>query len=188
MAEQRADARRNRERILEVAHTVVTEQGTDASLRDVARRAGIGLGTLYRHFATREALLEALVGARFTRLGNRAAELGAQEPPGVALETWLREFVAGAGAYRGLSSALMATQTDPQSPLHVSCDAMRAAVATLLAGAQRAGHVRPDVDGADVFALVSALSWVVEQAPAVAERRDHLFRLVMDGLLITSVR
>jgi hypothetical protein len=134
----------------------------------------------------RDALLEALVGARFTRLGDRAAELGEQQPPGVALETWLREFVAGAGAYRGLSAALMATQDDPRSALHVSCDAMRAAVAALVTAAQGAGRIRPDVDGTDVFALVNALSWVAEQAPSLAARRDHLFELVMDGLRISS--
>jgi AcrR family transcriptional regulator len=179
---QRADAQRNRERILAVARVVIEEKGTEASLRDVARRAEVGLGTLYRHFPTREALLEALLGQRFDGLAERAEALAADAAPHDALMAWLREFVAGAGAYRGLAASMMATINDEQSPLHASCLGMRQAAARLLQRAQADGSIRADVDGTDLFALVNAVSWMTDQAPSLASRGDHLFTLVMDGL------
>ncbi|WP_035864150.1 TetR/AcrR family transcriptional regulator [Kitasatospora cheerisanensis] len=180
----RADALRNRDRLLETAAEVVAEQGAQASLRDVARRAGVGLGTLYRHFPNREALLEALLGRRFGQLAERAQELAGGGDPDAALTGWLREFCQGAGAYQGLPETLMATLRDPASPLHASCTAMREAGAGLLAAAQRAGRIRPDVTGTDLFALANAVSWIADQAPSLAGRREHLFRLVMDGLRV----
>ncbi|BAJ29508.1 MULTISPECIES: TetR/AcrR family transcriptional regulator [Kitasatospora] len=179
----RADARRNRERLLEVGAHLLAEQGAGASLRDVARRAGVGLGTLYRHFPTREALLEALLARRFGQLTELGGELAAAGgDPEAALVDWLREFCAGAGAYQGLPEALVATLRDPASPLHASCAAMREAGGGLLAAAQRTGRIRADVTGTDLFALVSAVSWIGGQAPALAERREHLFGVVVDGL------
>ncbi|MFJ1757793.1 TetR/AcrR family transcriptional regulator [Kitasatospora sp. NPDC088134] len=178
----RADARRNRDRLLEAAAQVVAEQGAQASLRDVARRAEVGLGTLYRHFPNREALLEALLGRRFEQLAERAREFERQAEPEQALVDWLREFSAGAAAHQGLPETLMATLHDPASPLHASCTAMREAGAGLLAAAQRAGRIRPDVTGADLFALANAVGWMSGLAPALAERREHLFALVVDGL------
>ncbi|MFC9293831.1 TetR/AcrR family transcriptional regulator [Streptomyces sp. NPDC057011] len=178
----RTDAQRNRDRILEVAAEAVAAQGTLASLRDIARRAGIGLGTLYRHFPKRDALLEALLHQRFIQLAERADALAATAPPEQALGEWLYEFTLGAGAYQGLPATLMATLNDPQSPLHDSCLAMRQAGGRLLDAAQRTGSIRPDVAPIDLFALANALSWIADQAPTLAERREHLFRLVMDGL------
>jgi AcrR family transcriptional regulator len=182
MASQRADARRNYERILEVAGTVVAEQGTQASLREVARRAGVGLGTLYRHFPTREALLEVLLRQRFDGLAEAARSLEDSQEPGAALERWLRQFLAGSTTYSGLAASMMATLEDQDSPLYVSCHAMRAAVARLLTRAQDAGHIRSDVDRTDLFALVSAIGWLSDQTPVMADRADHLFGLIMDAL------
>ncbi|QKW20430.1 helix-turn-helix transcriptional regulator [Kitasatospora sp. NA04385] len=185
----RADARRNRDRLLEIGAQVLAEQGARASLRDVARRAEVGLGTLYRHFPSREALLEALLAQRFDQLAARASELaesGADREGGADpvadLVDWLREFCAGAGAYQGLPEALLATLRDPASPLHASCAAMREAGGGLLAAAQRAGRIRADVTGTDLFALANAVSWAAGQAPALAERQERLFEVVVDGL------
>ncbi|MER6000182.1 helix-turn-helix domain-containing protein [Nonomuraea angiospora] len=184
--ELRADARRNRERILAVARVVVEEQGTEASLRDIARRAQVGLGTLYRHFPTREALLEALLRQSFDRLAARAQALGESEAPYEALVAFLEDLIGGAAAYRGLAASMMATINDEESPLHASCAAMRSAAGHLLERAQAAGRIRADVDGTDVFALANALSWITDQAPSLASRRDHLFALVMSGLTARS--
>ncbi|GLW26335.1 TetR/AcrR family transcriptional regulator [Microbispora triticiradicis] len=185
--QQRADARRNHGRILEVARIVVEEQGTQASLRDIARRAEVGMGTLYRHFPTREALLEALLRQRFDHLAARAGELAGGGDPHAALLEWLREFVDGAAAYRGLSASMMTTIGDESSPLHASCAAMREAAGRLLRRAQDDGRIRPDVTRIDLFALVNAVGWIAEQAPSLAARRDHLFSLVMDGLAAGGV-
>ncbi|KQV18608.1 MULTISPECIES: TetR/AcrR family transcriptional regulator [unclassified Kitasatospora] len=180
---QRADAQRNRERILGAAREVVGEEGTQASLRDVARRAGVGLGTLYRHFPTRDALLETLLRTGFDHLTELAAAPPAAElPPERVLADWLGEFTLRAGAFRGLPASLMATLDDPESALHASCVTMREAGGRLLRAAQEAGRIRPDVDPIDLFALVNALSWIADQAPSIAARREHLLTLVMDGL------
>ncbi|HEU5024813.1 MAG TPA: helix-turn-helix domain-containing protein [Spirillospora sp.] len=178
----RADARRNRERILDVAAEVVAEQGTQASLRDIARRAEVGMGTLYRHFATRGELLEALLGGRFDRLAKRAAALRDAHPPAEALAAWLREFATGLAVYRGLAASLVATIEDDTTALHASCGRMRAAGADLLRRAQESGDVRTDVDETDVFALLGAVGSIADTAPSLAARRDHLLELVMDGL------
>lgn len=175
----RADARRNYERLLEAAEAVVAEQGTQASLREVARRAEVGLGTLYRHFPTRDDLLEALLRHRFDGLAAAAREL-ADRPPDEALEEWLRRFLAGSTTYSGLAQSLMTT--DEGSPLYASCVAMREAAGQLLTRAQEAGHVRSDVDRLDLFGLVSALGWLADQAPVMAGRTDHLFGLIMDAV------
>lgn len=186
---RRADARRNRERILEAAREVIGEQGTDASLRDVARRADVGLGTLYRHFPTRDTLLEALLRTGFGSLAAQADALaGTDLPPERALADWLGAFIGWAGTFRGLPASLTATLADPESALHASCLGMREAGGRLLRAAQDAGRIRPDVDGTDLFALVNALSWITGQAPTLAARRDHLLALVLDGLAHPGTR
>lgn len=178
----RADARKNYEQLLSAARAVVTEQGVDASLRDVARRAEVGLGTLYRHFPTREALLEALLRTSFDALTTRADILEASLPPAKALTTWLRETVDIAREYRGVLATMAAAIADPASPLHESCVTMRASGTRLLQAAQAAGTARADMDGADLFALVGALAWLGDQ-PAFAPRTDHLFTLIAGAIL-----
>lgn len=183
----RADARKNRDHLLAVARDVLTADGADASLRDVARRADVGLGTLYRHFPTREALLEALLRGSFDTLTARAADLGASAPPADALVGWLREAVAVAHAHRGVVAAMVAAIADPESALHASCVTMRAAGTRLLERAQAAGAARPDVDGEDLFALLGALAWLADQ-PALAPRADHLFAVIAGAILTDRVR
>jgi AcrR family transcriptional regulator len=181
----RADARKNYDHLLAVAREVVTEQGADASLRDVARRADVGLGTLYRHFPTREALLEALLRAGFDELTARAGELETSGPPGGALVSWLRDFVACAHNYRGVVTAMMAAIADSESALHASCVMMRAAGTRLLVRAQADGVARTDIDGGDLFALAGALAWLGDQ-PSLAPRASHLFDVVTSAILTTQ--
>ena len=178
----RADARKNYDHLLAVARRVVTEQGADASLRDVARKAGVGLGTLYRHFRTREALLEALLRTSFDALLAKAVELETLSSPGDALVSWLREAVAVAHNHRGVVASMTAAIADPNSALHASCVAMRAAGTRLLARAQAGGMARTDIDGADLFALVGALAWLSDQ-PSLAPRADHLFSVIAGAIL-----
>jgi AcrR family transcriptional regulator len=179
---KRTDAQRNYEQIVAVARVVVAEQGTNASLRDVARRADVGLGTLYRHFPTREALLEVLLRRSFDELADEAHRLEATQPPLEALDAWLRRLVAANTAFRGMAGSMMATLKDDSSPLQAACAAMRASGERLLRRAQADHHVRSDVDGTDVLALAYALAWIGEQAPPLAARTDHLISLVIDAL------
>lgn len=178
----RADARKNYDHLLAVARDLVTEQGANASLRDVARRAEVGLGTLYRHFPTREALLEALLRASFDEMTARASELETSNSPDEALVSWLREAVAVAHNYSGVVALMVAAIEDPDSALHASCVTMRAAGARLLALAQAEGMARSDIDSGDLFALLGALAWLGDQ-PSLAPRADHLFGVIASAIL-----
>lgn len=178
----RADARENYEQLLAAAREVVMEQGANASLRDVARRAGVGLGTLYRHFPSREALLEALLHQSLEEVTARAAALEAASSAREALVAWLHEAVAFTRNYHGVTALLTAALDDPDSALHAACTTVRAAGTRLLTRAQRAGVARPDVDGTELFALIAALGWLGDQA-ALAPRADRLFHLIVGAIL-----
>ncbi|MET7420157.1 helix-turn-helix domain-containing protein [Dactylosporangium sp. NPDC005555] len=178
----RVDARRNHDLLLAAAREAFAEHGTDASLRDIARQAGVGIGTLYRHFPTREALLEALLRSRFDALRDRADELSQAPAPGEALLTWLSELAAGSVTYRGLPESVMTALRDDRSQLHASCAAMRAAGGRLLDRAQAAGEVRGDVTAAQLLALAAGLAWAGEQSADPVAMIRQLLSIAMQGL------
>ncbi|MFB5268635.1 TetR/AcrR family transcriptional regulator [Paenibacillus enshidis] len=178
----RADAKKNYDHILAVASVVVTEHGTDASLREIARRAGVGLGTLYRHFPTREALLEALLRASFDEFTTKARELETANSPADALVSWLRDVVAFTGNYQGVVDVMMEAKEDPESALHASCITMRTAGTRLLTRAQAEGLARTDMDGDDLFSLAAALAWLSNQ-PSSAPRAEYLFSIIAGAIL-----
>ena len=181
----RADAKKNRDHLLEVAGTAIAEQGADVSLRDIARKAEVGLTTLLRHFPTREALLDALLRTSFDELAAKAGELEMSNSPEDALLTWLRDCVACATEFRGVTTLMAAAIEDTESALHDSCVTMRAAGARLLVRAQDAGMARSDLDGTDLFALVAALAWLGDQA-SLAPRANHLFDVVSSAILVKA--
>ena len=183
----RADARKNRDHLLDVAGTAIGAQGVDVSLRDIARRADVGLATLLRHFPTREALLDALLRTSFDELTARAEELEQSASPEDALVTWLRECVAWTTEYRGVTVLMAAAIEDTESALHASCVTLRTAGARLLARAQAAGGARGDLDGTELFALVAMLAWLGDQ-PSLAPRADHLFDVVAGAILTSAGR
>jgi AcrR family transcriptional regulator len=175
----RSDALRNRERLLEAARAVFADQGADASLKSVAARAGLGVGTVYRHFATQDALIEAVLADYFTALQARAEELRGSPEPGQALATWLREFVICLTEYRGLARITMPQLQDSKSALYRSCHQMRGAAAALLADAQHSGTIRADVDINTLLNLANAIALAVEQRP----RQSTLaLSVLIDGL------
>jgi AcrR family transcriptional regulator len=178
----RADAKKNYEHLLEVAREVVAEEGAEASLRDIARRAGVGLGTLYRHFPDRGALLEALLRESFDELTEQAVALERSKSAEDAFLIWVRDCVAFTHAYRGVTEMMMHAIEEPDSALHASCVDLRAAGTRLLTRAQGEGIAREDLDGTELFALIAALAWLGDQ-PAVAPRADHLFDVVADAIL-----
>jgi AcrR family transcriptional regulator len=178
----RVDARRNYERLLASAGEAFAEHGIDTSLRDVARRAGVGIGTLYRHFPTREALLEALLRHRFDALQERADGLLASPSALDALLVWLGELAVGSTTYRGLPESVMGALRDETSQLHASCAAMRAAGGRLLRRAQDAGEARADVTADELLVLAAGLAWAAEQAPKPTGMVDRLLSIAMSGL------
>ncbi|HEY8524992.1 MAG TPA: helix-turn-helix domain-containing protein [Acidimicrobiales bacterium] len=177
----RADARRNRARLLEAAHAVFRERGTDASLDEVARRAGVGAGTLYRHFPTRDDLVEALVRADVDQLAQLSRDLtAAPGDPDAALRTWLLAFVRHAMAFRGLAEALVAA-AGSGTCLDRACHDTEVAAAAVVERARAAGRLRPDASVQDTLNLAAAVAWLAERdddpdAPA------RLLDLVLDGL------
>ncbi|MEV7432564.1 TetR/AcrR family transcriptional regulator [Streptomyces griseoviridis] len=181
----RADAKKNYDQLLAVAGVVLAEEGVGASLRDIARRAGVGLGTMHRHFPTRETLFEALLRSGFDRLAVQAAELESSPSAADALVRWLRDFVACASDYQGVITSMVAAIEDPDSALHASCVGMKAAGARLLARAQAEGTARTDIDGTDLYALAGAIAWVGDQ-PALASRADRLFTVLTGAILTRS--
>ena len=178
----RADARKNYDRLLAVGRDVVTEHGAEASLRDVARKADVGLGTLYRHFPTREALLEALLRTNVDELTAQAADRETSSTPEDALISWLGDSVALTHEYRGVAALLTAAMEDPESALNASCVALHDAGTRALERAHAAGIARTDIDGTDLFALIAALAWLYDQ-PSLAPRADHLFGVISGAVL-----
>ena len=178
----RADARRNHERLLTEARAAFAEHGTDASLEDVARRAGVGIGTLYRHFPNRDALVSAVFEDAVGELLTRSRQLLDAPEPCAALVTWLRETVTHAGEYRGLARSLMAVSADGSSALARCSDPIRQAGGALLARAQQAGSVRADVAIADLLQLTHAIALAAEETPSDPDLADRLLNLTLRGL------
>lgn len=178
----RADARKNYSHILIVARDVLTEHGADASMREIARRADVGLATLLRHFPTREALVEALLCTNLDALTQTADELERSHSPDEALVSWFREWLAFAQSYRGVVALMAAAHTNPDSALYTSCAAVHSASARLLVRAQANGTARTDMNGDDVFALMTALGWAVDQ-PSFAPRANHLLQVITSAIL-----
>jgi AcrR family transcriptional regulator len=184
----RADARRNYERLLAAAAEAFAERGADdVSLEEIARRAGVGIGTLYRHFPTRQALLEAVYRDQVDALGARAAELIQADSPAAALAEWLSALVTFGKAKRSLTTALLEVLDKDSELLSSSRDVLRGATDELLERAQRAGVARTDVRGTDVMRLAHGVSMTADlgQDPDQAER---MLALVLDGLLGTAWR
>ena len=179
----RADARRNYQALVSAASAAFIEHGADdASLEEIARRAGVGIGTLYRHFPTRQALLEAVYRDQVELMCARAQDLLGSAPPGEALLTWLRALVQFGRTKRSLTTALLAT-LDKDSDLLSSCSAMmRQSAAALVTRAQEAGVVRPDADPTDVLRMVHGISMVAQNQPADEGQADRMLGLIMDGL------
>jgi AcrR family transcriptional regulator len=153
----RADARRNRERLLQVAKEAFAEEGVAVPLDDIARRAGLGPGTLYRHFPTKEALFEAVVHDRLRRMVDDARALHEAADAGAALFGFIERLVAEAAPKQDLVDALAGAGVDVRSTMATTGGDLRAEIAELLRRAQVAGDVRADITIADLMALFSGL-------------------------------
>jgi AcrR family transcriptional regulator len=178
---QRADARRNAARILEAAMAEFTARGSDASLEGIARAAGVGIGTLYRHFPTREALVEAVFQQSIDDSCAQAHELLESDDPGEALAIFLRGQLTASSACRGLAAEAMIMMLDDGNG-NLRCEPLRAEGARLLQRAQDAGRARAGTDIDDLIRLVNAIGIATEDAPDRAAQADRLFRLMIDGL------
>ncbi|MFI0898922.1 TetR/AcrR family transcriptional regulator [Streptomyces sp. NPDC020983] len=176
----RADAQRNYDRLLEEARQAFIVHGTDAALEDIARHAGVGIGTLYRHFPDRSALMSAVFVSELDALTARARELVEQEEPLPALLAWLKAVAVHATAYRGLSARIAA---DSDGHMRQCKVLLHDAGNTLLARAQDAGEVRPDVSMSDLLRLTTGLITIAEQNPEDKGTFDRLMNLAVRGIV-----
>jgi AcrR family transcriptional regulator len=174
---QRSDALKNREVILQVAHDALAESG-DASLNSIAKRAGVGAGTLYRHFPTREALILEVYRHVIGRLVDSVPDVLAAHAPLDALRHWFTTLAAYVRLKHGLGDALHTAAA--QEVVDATYAPVTAAIGRLLDACERAGEVRPGLDPADVLMLMSCL-WRTPDDPDGAAQADRLLELAIDG-------
>jgi AcrR family transcriptional regulator len=176
----RADARRNRERVLDVARAAFAADGLSVPLDEIARRADVGPGTLYRHFPTKEALVEAVVQDRLTRLASEGDALRDAADPGVAFFDFLDLLAAEAGLKRDLFEALASSGIEVGPAVMAAVADVRAQLTWLLGRAQRAGAVRADISVAELTSLVSGMLLAMRPRPGADPAR--VLAVFRDGL------
>ena len=177
----RADAQRNRERLLDAAVRAFAQEGPDVTLDAIAKDAGVGIGTLYRHFPTREALVEAAYRNELARLCDAVPGLLADLPPDQAMRMWMDRFVDYMTTKRDMADALRAVIASGGNPYSESRDRLITAVTTLLGAGAAAGTLRPDVEPGDVLTSLSGVS-MATVGPEQRDRAGRVLDLLMDGL------
>jgi AcrR family transcriptional regulator len=177
----RADAQRNRDRLLEAAVSAFSREGPDVTLDAIAKDAGVGIGTLYRHFPTCEALVAAAYRNELARLCDAVSDLLRAMPPDDATRAWMDRFVDYMTTKRGMADALRAVIASGGNPFAQSRDRLVGAITALLQAGAAAGTIRPDIEPADVLASLSGVSLAAGE-PAQRDQARRLLDLLMDGL------
>jgi AcrR family transcriptional regulator len=176
----RADAERNRQRILEIAKKAFTRSGANISLDDLARQAGIGPGTLYRHFPTRDALLEAVYRTEVEKLAAAERELSQAMPPVEALRAWMLLFVDYIAAKHIIAPALNTLVGGPSKLFEASGSQIKGAIGALVERAIESGDIRPDLDPLDLLRALIGVSNVAS-VPNWAESARRLVQILIAG-------
>jgi AcrR family transcriptional regulator len=176
----RADARRNRERILEIAKEAFTRSGANTSLDDVAKQAGVGAGTLYRHFPTRDALLEAVYRTGVEKLAAAEGEFARTMPPVEALRAWMLLFVDYIAAKQIIAPALNTMVGGPSKMFEASGDLIKGAIQALVRRAIESGDIRPDLDPFDLLRALVGVSNVAS-TPEWPQSAKRLVEILILG-------
>jgi AcrR family transcriptional regulator len=182
-AKLRADARRNRDKLVETAAASFAEKGVETSLEDIARQAGVGIGTLYRHFPTREHLVEVVYRRELQSLAEAAAELAANQPADVAIEEWMRRFVGYIAAKRGMANSLKILMTSNSALFAEGAGVIRTALEGLLVNARDKNLIREDIDQTDLLHALSSV-YSMPDTPEWRQRAHRLIGLLMDGMRV----
>ncbi len=177
----RADAQRNRDKLVEVAAQAFAADGVDASLEEIAKRAGVGIGTLYRHFPTREHLVEVVYRREVEGLCHAAEDLVREHPADVALELWMQRFVDYIATKRGLATSLRLLLTTNSTLFSDTSGRVSGAMRSLIEAAAASGKIRADVDASDVMHALGGI-YSAPNTPDWRERSGRLVKLLMDGL------
>ncbi len=181
----RADAKRNYDRIVEVARVVFREQGYDASLDEVAKRAGVGPGTLYRHFPTRDVLVDAIMQSWMDRVDEAADKALAHEgPPRDLLLGWFEQYVSVISLHKGGPAKITSAMGDPDSPIMSKCRTLTSAADRVVTRLNAEGALRPGVDAVQMCRLVGAVAAVADQGQLDAPAVRPLLEVVADGMLV----
>lgn len=181
----RADAVRNREKLVQAARLVFAERGADCSLDEIAKRAGVGPGTLYRHFPTRDDLIDAMMRDWAERVDADAQEvIDADLGPREALTAWFGRFVENVGVYHGAAAKMMSALDDPASPIYRKCQVLFGANDRVLGKVRDAGALREGVDSREVMRLVSGIATVIDQAGLSQGQATPMLGIVLDGILL----
>src|SRR5215469_7697434 len=183
----RADARRNRDRLLSVAVRAFSQDGADVTLDAIAKDAGVGIGTLYRHFPTREALIEAAYRSELARLCDAVPDLLGDMPPDEATRAWMDRYIEYMTTKRGMADALRAVIASGGTPYAQSRDRLITAITSLLQAGAASGTLRADIEPADVLASLSGISLAAGE-PAQRAQARRLLDLLMDGLRYRGAR
>ncbi|MFC5833778.1 TetR/AcrR family transcriptional regulator [Nonomuraea insulae] len=181
----RADARRNRDKILAAAVRVFAGEGLDAHLERIAKEAGVGTATLYRNFATREALIEAVYRNEVAQLCDAVPGLLAEKPPYEALRAWTRLFLDYVTAKLGMADALRAIAAAGSNPYGHSRDMIQAAITVLMDACVAAGTIRTDISPADMGAALAGIA-LTSASPDQRQQAERLLDLTLDGLKARS--
>lgn len=180
----RADAQRNYDRIVEVAREVFREKGYGAPLDEIAKRAGVGAGTLYRHFPTRDALLDAVMQAWVDRVEQATAKtLAFEGPPRELLLRWLETYVALISSHKGGPAKLTSALGDDGSPIKTKCQVLTSANSRVLDRLDAGGALRPGVGPIQLGRLVGGVATIADQSDLSPEDVRPLLEVVADGIL-----
>ncbi|MCW2780483.1 MAG: TetR/AcrR family transcriptional regulator [Marmoricola sp.] len=181
----RADAQRNYDNLIEAAREAFRERGAEASLDDIAKRAGVGPGTLYRHFPTRDALIDAMMRDWAERIdADSQAVVDSGLPAREALQIWFTRFVDNIGLYHGAAAKVMSAMDDPKSPIYRKCQVLAAANEKVVAKAREDGALRDGVDAREVMRIVSGVSTVIDQSGLTPAQAEPMLAIVLDGILL----
>jgi AcrR family transcriptional regulator len=178
---RRADATRNRDRLLAAARAVFSQGSPTASLEAVAREAGLGIGTLYRHFPTRESLYEAVYRREVEQMVDLAVRLAAEQPPTEAVRRWLAANIDFIATKKGMAAALAMVSSKPSAAVAPLLDQLRDALAFLLRRAVEAGEMRPDLDAGDLLSALVGTCYA-QEGPDWRPRVLRVLEVLVAGL------
>jgi AcrR family transcriptional regulator len=184
----RADARRNRDRLLEAARTAFAAEGLSVPLDEIARRAGVGPGTLYRHFPAKEALFEAVLHDRIQRLADEARALRSAPDAGAALVGFIDRLIAEATLKRDLVDALASVGADLNASLAETGAQLRSEIHHLLVRAQRDGAIRDDIGIGDLMAIIAGMLFALQRRSGDQADPRRAVAVLRDGLRATPAQ